>query len=169
MAGGLGSRFGGPHKIVADVCGKPLILRVLEPSLALSRVAIVAVTRATEGIVKGVVSSYPVGVIMTDGHSYEEDLGQVLRTVRARPMLVLPADVYGISAGLVKDLYLKASEVNADVVTFKVGGSYIGVSVFKGNSTSPWRDVELNWDLININTEADLRLARARCAQATRG
>ena len=163
MAGGRGSRLWGPSKPFINVCGRPLLEHALLPALQVSRRALVAVSGDTLRYASSLRLPARASYLMTDGHGYEHDVNHVLRMVRARPLLLLPGDVVGLTPEMLSYLYRVSDEADEQVLTVKDGGTYIGVSVFKGHSTEPWRDVEVNWGVINVNTPAELGEALARC------
>ncbi len=163
MAGGRGSRFGSPAKLTIKVCGESLLSRAIRLGNSTARLVIVATSPYTLDLVRRHGLPPSASAVETPGAGFPEDLGLLLRTVRPRPLLVLPADVLGLSERGLRSFVEKAAKLPEPVVTAMSGGEPIGVGLFKGPELEPWTSVELRERVINVNTEADLNLARSLC------
>mgnify|MGYP001770771889 CR=1 FL=1 len=168
MAGGAGSRFGGPHKPFARACGRPLIDWPISAALAVARKVLVMLSPLTAAYA-GELLGYPrVGALMGSGAGYGADVWLAARLVRARPLLVLPGDLVGLTPDMVRQLLGAAMSSGEPLVTARVGGEYVGLSVIKSDAFSPWRDVDFSWDVVNVNGVEDLARAERLC-EAARG
>ncbi|MGC9072104.1 MAG: NTP transferase domain-containing protein [Acidilobus sp.] len=163
MAGGLGSRLWGPSKPFTKICGRALVEHVLQPASEVSRRVLIALSPATSQYICSVNPPPNVAYIVTSGTGYEHDLGLLLGAVRQRPLLVLPADVVGLSSVMLRTLLRRSLDIPQPVVTVRDSGRYVGISVFKDDRIECWADLDVNWGLINVNTEGDYDDAVERC------
>ncbi|MGC9112338.1 NTP transferase domain-containing protein [Acidilobus sp.] len=163
MAGGLGSRLGGPWKPTVNVCGRPLIRYVIDAVSPVSRLALIVTSPASSSYLRGLALPPSFAELMLDGSGYGYDLGRLLNVVRPRPLLVLPADLYGLRSRDLEEAYRVSLEVSEPVVTVRARGEYVGISVFKGYSYDEWANVDIDMDVINVNDGESLEEARSRC------
>ncbi len=163
MAGGRGSRLQGPSKPFMQLCGRPLLEHTLLPAVEVSRKVLIAISPHSEPYVSLFKPPPRASYIMTNGAGYESDLSLLLSLVRARPMLVLAADLIGLTPD--KLSYLRRASLSAPeaVITVRDGGKYVGVSVFKEGRVDAWANLEVNWGLVNVNTLTDYGEAVERC------
>ncbi|AMD30298.1 hypothetical protein SE86_01480 [Acidilobus sp. 7A] len=169
MAGGAGSRIGGPWKPAVRVCGRPLISHVLDAALQVSRLVIVVTSPLSSRYLRGLAEDPRASEVVLDGDGYPSDLGRLVSMMRARPLLVLPADVYGLTPEVLSHVYRLSTEAGEPVVSVKVNGSYSGISVFKGYQFEPWTDVNISANVVNVNDGDALDRARSMCMEASRG
>jgi GTP:adenosylcobinamide-phosphate guanylyltransferase len=162
MAGGKASRLGGLPKPLLVVCGKPMLLHVVEESLEVLPYVVVATGRCSREVAELVKALPHVDVVELAGEGYVADLSYVLRMVRVRPLLVLPADMPFISANTI--VRLMAMKPRECVITVKACGEFLGASVF-GGSLNCWRTVELpcTRELMDVDTLNDLARAQLEC------
>lgn len=164
MAGGMGSRFGGPHKLVAEVCGERLIERVVRIATIIGE-PIVVVSPHTKGYLEGICAKHR--CIETKGAGYSEDLSEALSTL-GRPVLVLPGDLPFISVDILLDFVRKALKAPEPIATLRVcrDGSCeaIGVSFAKATGWG-WVNIDYSYspELMDIDTLEDLLRAEEIC------
>lgn len=163
MAGGLGSRLGGPWKPAVQVCGRPLISHVMDAASSVSRLTLIVASPASLEYLRGLPLPPRFAELVLDGSGYGYDLRRLLNAVRPRPLLVLPADLYGLRARDLEEAYRASLEVAEPVVTVRARGKYVGISIFKGYSYDRWVDVDIDMDVINVNDGESLEEARSRC------
>ena len=77
LAAGLGSRFGGAPKMLADFAGKPLVLRVAETALASGAEPVIVVIGHEAEAVAGALAGLPVTIVRNP--DYAEGLSTSLR------------------------------------------------------------------------------------------
>lgn len=165
MAGGRAERLHGRVKPLLHICrGRRLIDWSLETAGALAGRVYVAVPPG--------LASLPwrlppwAALVATPGRGYPVDVEAAARAVAARPLLVLPADLYGLTPRSLEPLIAEGL-LSGGVVTGACRGSPLGVSLIAGRSWSPWRTAELRGcrALINVNTPRDLRRAVEDCTR----
>lgn len=159
MAGGRGSRFGGPHKPLARVCGRPMILWIASAAARLGEV-VIATSPRTSGLLERICRLYR--CVETSGRGYAEDLAEVLEKIPP-PVLILPADMPFITAKTLEEFAHRALAEQAQLVTLRrCLGSLCepaGISLFKGPPPSPaaeWQwaniDIPFTHELLDIDT-----------------
>ncbi len=169
MAGGKARRMGGVLKPLINVCGAPMIQRVIESALRISRhVAVITSPRTTHPLISKVsslVNDPHLHLIEAPGEGYVSDLRVATASLR-KPLLILPADVPLVTpAHLQSFLELAGRFPSADVVTLVVEGrGPVGISLFRSEGGC-WASVVFRDDgmLTNVNTWEDLRRVEAVC------
>jgi len=165
MAGGKGTRYGSPSKIVADVCGKVLIRRVIDSVRHLCKIVIIALSKYTINLAAvAELCREGVSCLETSGEDYVKDL--VLLTYSLpKPLLVISGDVV-TRKSVIEDFLTKALEMDEEVITMTVVKSYeepVGVSLFKGYGGS-WANITYNSkDVVDIDTKNDLEISKELC------
>ncbi len=168
MAGGKGSRFGGPEKPLAKICGRPMISWVAYKAEKVSRNIILAVSGRTRDLCRLFTYDHHVICIETSGNGYVEDLALLLRILQ-KPVLVLPADTPLIPLDILMDFVGKALNTNSDIAEFTIvkddsKRELIGVSVFFKDAG---REEEITYPysivLSDIDTQEELSIARQKC------
>ncbi|MGC8597581.1 MAG: NTP transferase domain-containing protein [Thermocladium sp.] len=163
MAGGRGSRLGGVEKAMLDVCGSPLIERVIK-SLSNHKI-VIAVSDNVPNTIRWCMEN-ELDAVMTSGDSYSLDLGIMIRSIR-KPFLVVPVDLPFID-GAVLEFEERALRLDASIITLLVrrGGREepIGVSLIKGDGAD-WTNIVMNEssELMDIDYPSDLERAIAEC------
>ncbi len=170
MAGGVGSRFGGPHKLVAEVCGERLIERVVRIASSIGE-PIVVVSPHTKKYLEGICARHR--CIETRGAGYPEDLYEALSKV-GRPVLILPGDMPFISADILVDFVRRALKATEPIATMRVCRNNvceaIGVSFAKATGWG-WVDIDYIYspELMDIDTLEDLLRAEEICGSMVEG
>ena len=166
MAGGKGTRLWGPSKPFVEVCGLPLLEHVVRPASEVSRR--VLITLSQEGLTWARSLSLPpnASLVVTNGAGYEADIGLMLETIRVRPLITLPGDLVGLTSDMLLWLAERSMELEEPVVSVIDRGRYVGISVFKDSRPGPWVDVNVEWNLVNVNTPENYGEALARCRPA---
>jgi len=170
MAGGRSSRFGG-QKLVAEVCGGPLIDHSLTASEELCSYTVIAVSRRTVEDLKSRCSKHLAECVETSGRDYVDDLAFALAALR-KPVLVIPGDAVFKDVNVLRRFVEEAFRLNVDVVTMVVGGlGPVGVSFFKSDGGS-WVDIVVNpGDVVDVDTRETVPVAEDVCkgGQSPRG
>ena len=165
MAGGKGSRFGGPHKIFANVCGEPVIIRLLKQLREVCNHITVALSRNTMIFAKSICVD-DVDCVETSGRDFVEDLTLLLASHK-KPVLIVAGDTVAKSYKVFEEFVEKSMGVEADITNIVVGNGrskkLVGVSMFKKES-GLWIDIEFDANLItDIDTCADVVKAENVC------
>ncbi|MCI2415234.1 MAG: NTP transferase domain-containing protein [Candidatus Aramenus sp.] len=156
MAGGKGTRLS-PEKPLLEVCGTPMILRVYSFARSLTDEVYVATIR---GHIVDEKLGRLLKIVYTDGRGYEEDVVQAVRTV-GFPTLVLPSDTPFLSWDDVKPLF----ECKSSVCTLLSRGRFVGVSLWRSDNLKDYSSVEVEKEVINVNTPDDLTKANILCKE----
>ncbi len=167
MAGGRGSRYGSPEKIVLNVCGKKLIGYVIDVIRPLCRDIVLAISRNTYKIpeVRNLCIEGDIDCVETSGMGYVEDLSLLLCSIR-KPILVMPADII-IRRGVVEDFVERAMKMNEDVITMAIEGNGveepIGIGLFNSCGGN-WANIVYSpKSAVDIDTRNDLEIAESMC------
>jgi len=165
MAGGRGSRLGLHEKGVAQVCGVPLLARVvsaLRRSRSCSR--IVVATTPRHGRTVRLAQALGVEVLLLPGDSYVEDLRTALEAV-GTPALVVPVDIVGLTPGLVDWFTRQALGSGASVVTLEGPDGPVGVGLHRDPEGGDWTVIRVEDPYIfDVDTGDDLARANRLCA-----
>lgn len=170
MAGGKGSRFGGPHKLVANVCGWRIIERMIRVASSIGR-PVIAVSPHTRGYLAEICAEYI--CIETRGAGYPEDLSEALSKV-GRPALILPGDTPFISMDILADFIRRAINAPEPVATLRVCRDSvceaIGISFAKAGGWG-WTNIDYRYspELMDIDTREDLLRAEEICGSMVGG
>ena len=163
MAGGRGTRLGAPEKPMVEVCGEPMIVRVLRQLASVCGRIIVVYSRFTPSVGE-LCRSPPVPVECVRGWgSYVEDLKAAL-SLASPPVLVAPADMPFLNAYRLEDFMAKALLDPNPIVNLSARGrGPTGLSLFK-EAWGSWSTVEDGgcWTL-DVDTPEDLEKARSLC------
>ncbi len=172
MAGGRGSRLGGPWKPLLDVCGEPMILRVARAALSSGACPVLGVAYAHR---TGGVASLPwhelgghVVLLETPGLGYPGDLARALQRL-PQPTLVLPADMpllRGRDVALAARLLCQRPEAVVNLTTRR---GLVGVSLHRRpRGSRVWADVPapeaVERRFLDVDTPEDLEEARRLCS-----
>jgi len=165
MAGGKATRMGGVVKPLFEICGKPMIMRVVEALQTLCRRIIVVYTEYTAGILNLLCRETigPVECVKGIG-GYVEDLKLALNLV-SLPALVAPADTPFIDPAILSEFVLRALLTPEPVVNLvDESRGFVGITLFK-EIGGPWTDVVLRGDyrLLDVDTWSDYKEAVSRC------
>lgn len=154
MAGGKGSRLS-PEKPIIEVCGRPLIMHVIEVA-----------SRICDRIVVATVKGHPVHrvipenlLIYTSGRGYEEDIIEALLRV-GLPTLVLPADLFGLTEETLKSLIENCTTC---ICNLTQQGEFLGVSFWRCEDRESFSDLDLGQGIVNVNMPQSLSEAREKC------
>lgn len=164
MAGGAGSRYGGPHKLVARICGDRVIDRVIRISLAIGDPVIV-LSSYTRGYLTEICGKYR--CIETGGAGYPQDLLEALSIV-GRPAVILPGDLPFISLDTLLDFIERAFSYSEPIVTMRACRDdvceAVGVSLAKDHGWG-WANIDYIYthELVDIDTQEDLLRAEEIC------
>lgn len=163
MAGGRGSRLGGAEKAMLDICGSPLIERVIKP-LSNHKI-IIAVSPNAPNTIRWCMR-HELDTVMTSGDDYSLDLGVLMRIIR-KPFLVMPVDLPFIYEAVLK-FEERAMHLDASIITLLVhrngGEEPIGISLIKGEGTD-WINIVMDEsiELMDIDYPSDLKRAINKC------
>ncbi|MDP8003237.1 MAG: NTP transferase domain-containing protein, partial [Caldisphaera sp.] len=91
MAGGKGTRFNSSYKPFTKICGKPMIINILEVASYISDFIAIAISENTEKYVD-ILKNTNALIIYTPGINYSVDLSILLNIIKKRPILILPSD-----------------------------------------------------------------------------
>ncbi|MDM7275453.1 MAG: NTP transferase domain-containing protein [Thermoprotei archaeon] len=164
MAGGKATRMGGVVKPLLDVCGVPMIVRVVRSISGACRGTYVVYskwTKALEDLCSGVLES--VVCVEGGGEGYVEDLKMALNLV-SLPTLVVPADIPFLNSAILEDFIVKAMLKPEPIVNLSTEKGLTGISLFK-QTEGPWADVIIkrSTPLIDVDTWDDYREAIEKC------
>ncbi len=162
MAGGKGSRLGGLAKPCIELCGKPMVLHVINILRFVCRYIVLAVSRYTKTCVSYICKDIGVECVETSGYNYVEDLSILLSSLR-KPVLVVPCDTPFVSLDQIRHLISEGMRSRASVITAISRGRVVGIALFLDEKGS-WVDVEIG-DVLNVNTPRDLQIAYALCRE----
>jgi len=164
MAGGRGSRMGDPEKVLARVCGVPLLAHVvsaLRGAESCSRI-LVAATPGHGGVVR-LAQALGAEVALLPGDSYVEDLRVALRLV-GTPALAVSGDIVGLTPGLVDWFVREALARPAPVVDLETLDGPVGVTLHKDVEGGPWDTIRLESHApFDVDTPEDLARANNLC------
>ncbi len=175
MAGGRGERLGGPLKPLTEVCGEPMILRVVRAlaSSGVCRIIAVAYSRRTSHILSLPWDEvgHTIVFIETPGMGYARDLREALREI-PQPTLVFPADMPHLTGRMVAVIARELCSKPWGVVNLEGPRGLTGVSLhrsWKGSET--WGNVRLPqglfkaWRFIDVDSPGDLEEAMEHCRE----
>lgn len=166
MAGGRGSRLGGVEKPLIKVCGRPMILGVLEAASKVCRRLVLVYSSHTESLAalcRRAGLRLKIECLKGSGESYVEDLALAMGALEP-PVLVLPADMPLLTWEYLDDFLSKALPAPAPVVNLVTKRGPTGISLFKKPGGS-WWDLEypVAPALLDVDTPEDLAEAEACC------
>ncbi|GAB6148604.1 NTP transferase domain-containing protein [Stetteria hydrogenophila] len=165
MAGGRASRLGGAVKPLIEVCGEPMVFRVLRAAGVVCRRIILAYSPHTRDLAPLCSSTAFPGVecLEGSGEGYVSDLRDAL-ALAGTPVLVLPADMPHLTWEVLEDFLVKAMAAPGDVVNLVTSRGPTGVALFKRRGGA-WWDVEYppSPALIDVDTPRDLEEAEEAC------
>jgi GTP:adenosylcobinamide-phosphate guanylyltransferase len=167
MAGGKGERFGGPHKPLAKLCGKPMIEWVVEKALKISKHVFIAASDRSISICKLFQKNPLVICIGTSGDGYVTDLSLLL-SILPKPLLVLPSDTPLIPINILLDFINKGMRSSSDIVELAVRKNnvdeLIGISLFHNESGSEEKIIyPYSIQLVDIDTYEEFKNAEKYC------
>ncbi len=166
MAGGRGSRYGSPNKIVANVCGKPLIRHVIDSIKSVCRDVYIAISKNTSDIaVIRRLCTEEVRCVKTSGEGYVKDLISIMCSL-PKPTLVISGDIF-THKDIVEEFVAKALKIGKDVVTMVVSKNGIeepvGISLFK-SCGGTWANIVYSSEsVVDVDTLKDLEIAESLC------
>ncbi len=169
MAGGRGSRMGVVAKPLLRPCRETMLEHVARIASEIASSVVVAASRHTLPALKRLCPRLPVDAcIELGGRGYPEDLRLALNALRARPVLILPADTPLVTRDTLEWFTREAEKLDADIVTLVVRGrGPIGVSLVRSNG---WRWANIETDpapsLLNVNTWRDYLEAARLCSKS---
>lgn len=164
MAGGRATRMGGVVKPLLEVCGKPMILRVVGALQNICRRLVVVYTSHTRRLVDLCRGALGAVECVEGSGGYVNDLKLALNLV-SLPALVAPADLPFLDPLLLGDFILKALLTPEPVVNLvDADRGMVGVTLFKEREGA-WYDVIVKggFRLLDIDTWDDYREAVSRC------
>ena len=163
MAGGRARRLGGLEKPLLEVCGRPMVVSVIEAAAEALGYVIVAAGRQLLSKLRSSANGPYLDMVESPGLGYAEDLALVARSLRTRPLIVLPADVPYVSWVLVSEL-ARMAMASECVVTIVACSRYLGVSAL-GRRLDCWYDLALRCcrELLDVDTFGDLAEAQVAC------
>ncbi len=166
MAGGKGSRYGSPSKIVTNVCGKPLIEHVIGNIKPFCKDIIMAISKHTSSfsvIIK--LCKEEVECIETTGEGYIEDL-LFLACSLPKPILIVAGDIVTYRS-IIKDFVIRALKTDRNIITMTIYRNGIeepiGISLYRSCSGSWTNIVYSPTSIIDIDTLNDLEIAKQLC------
>ncbi|ADY01925.1 GTP:adenosylcobinamide-phosphate guanylyltransferase-like protein [Vulcanisaeta moutnovskia 768-28] len=170
MAGGAGTRLSNPNKPLIEVCGKPMIMRVIEAVEDLGAVYIATTIRHSSIIEFARNHGYK--ALITGGKGYPEDFLEAINRVGI-PALIVPADMPFLNKQLVRKFLIMAAYVMAPMITLMYRRDEIlgftGISLVRriklDQGIIPWVSLVVPWskELLNINTPSDINTAQEVC------
>lgn len=165
MAGGEGRRLGNPLKFMLEVCGEPIITRLINQLSNKCKHIIVVLTHRTLKTSPKLQSNYMVNCIELPGRDYVEDLSIVLKAL-PKPALVVAADIVMKDEVLTKfindALKLTTNVVSAQVIS-EGRPTLVGLSMFHEEG-GRWINVLVSsGGIIDVDTYNDLERARSIC------
>jgi len=170
MAGGRGSRYGSPSKIVANICGKPLIEHIIDNIKPFCRDIIMAISKYTSSFSEVIKLCMEVECIETTGEGYIEDL-LFLACSLPKPILIVAGDIV-THRSIIEDFISKALEINRDIITMTISRNGIeepiGISLYRSCSGSWTNIVYSSTSVIDIDTLKDLEIAKNLCKDIER-
>ncbi|MFZ8795723.1 MAG: NTP transferase domain-containing protein [Acidilobaceae archaeon] len=164
MAGGRATRMGGVVKPLLEVCGEPMVMRVVGAIRNLCKRIVVVYSDHTSGVVD--LCRGPMGHVecVKGVGGYVEDLKLSLNLV-SLPALVVPADMPFIDVVILEGFLLKALLTLEPVVNLvDASRGPVGVTLFKEREGS-WADVvvEGGYKLLDVDTWSDYEEAVRIC------
>ncbi len=156
--------MGGVAKPLLDVCGKPMILRIIDAVRGLCRRTVVIYSDHTAGILE--LCRGPMGPVecVKGGGGYVEDLKLALNLV-SLPALVIPADTPFLDQEILGNFVLKALLTAEPIVNLvDMDRGLVGITLFK-DRMGAWIDVTVRGGhrLIDVDTWDDYREAVSLC------
>jgi len=169
MAGGRGTRLGGVCKPMLEVCGEPMIARIISAVRSFVECIVLAISGWTRRCLEDLCRDPLVECIETSGRGYVEDLATMLSSLR-KPLLVLPSDTPLLREEHIETLLLEAQRAErACVVTLEGPRGPVGISLFRCEGGS-WASIRIDDPLlVNVNTVGDLELVERLCIEGSRG
>ncbi len=170
MAGGSGTRFGGPHKLVARICGERIIDRVIRVASEIGD-PVIAMSPRTRGLLAEICGKYR--CVETSGAGYPEDLFEALSIV-GRPAVILPGDLPFISLNTLLGFIERGLNYPEPIVTMRIcrdnACEAIGVSLAKDHGWG-WANIDYIYshELVDIDTQEDLLWAEEICGSMVGG
>jgi adenosylcobinamide-phosphate guanylyltransferase len=162
MAGGSGSRLGGVVKPLLDVCGEPMLARVVKALSGICSRIVVSYSPRARGVGELCRVLQPPPTCIEGVGRYVEDLREALM-VAGLPALVAPADMPFLSAGHLRMFIAAAMAERSDVVNLASPRGLTGLALFKSMGGS-WATLEMEGEwLIDVDTPEDLEAARRMC------
>jgi GTP:adenosylcobinamide-phosphate guanylyltransferase len=160
MAGGKGSRITS-RKPIIEICGKPMLLWILETLKSLTLDIYVAVS-LNSLIIPIINTIKEVKIIFTSGYGYESDILEAVKNVGV-PVIVTPCDTPFITADI---LNMLIDECDADICNIKDLDGYVGISYWKGFNINSYKDVVIREKILNVNNWNDYIRANIICKKS---
>ncbi|MEM0005759.1 MAG: NTP transferase domain-containing protein [Ignisphaera sp.] len=167
LAGGKGSRFGSPLKFLSNICGKPLIEKLLNDVEILCEHAVIALSKKTLGAsyICATNKYLSTDCIETSGDDFVKDLVFLLDAL-PKPLFMIAADVYVQNREILVDFLRRALEAQEDIITLTIDDDrekLIGITFFKKNCGS-WRNISYPKNsVIDVDKVSDLEMVRRLC------
>lgn len=166
LAGGKGSRFGSPLKFLSNICGEPLIEKLLNDIGMLCKYVVMALSRRTLKASYICTTYFFTDCIETSGEDFVEDLIFLLDAL-PKPLFMIAADVYVKHKEILVDFLRRAFEAEEDVITLTIDGNdqeeLVGITLFKKNRGS-WRNISYPKNsIIDVDKVSDLETVRSVC------
>ncbi|MEM4664818.1 MAG: NTP transferase domain-containing protein [Sulfolobales archaeon] len=166
MAGGEGRRFGDPAKFMAEVCGEPILSRLVRQLKRFCSHVVLVLTHRTCEVCSTFRDEPFVSCVELPGRDYVEDLSIVLRAL-PKPLLVVAADLVVSDKSLLDfvevALRLQASVVTAEAV-YGSESQLIGLSMFHKEGGA-WVNVPIGGSAVDVDERGDLERAERVCRQ----
>lgn len=164
MAGGRATRMGNIVKPLLDVCGVPMIIRVIR-SLSETCSKIYVIYSKWTRDVKSICSNALNNIVCIEGcgESYVEDLRLALNSA-SLPTLVVPADIPFLNNFILEDFIVKAMLKPESIVNLATVKGLTGISLFK-QTTGPWVNIIVSDEnsLIDVDTWDEYRGVIEKC------
>lgn len=163
MAGGRATRMGGVEKPLLDVCGVPIVVRVVRTLSEICRKTYIIYSKWTRGVVR-LCGEFLENVVCVEGkgEDYVEDLNTAL-SLTSFPVLILPADTPFLSSNIIRDFVAKAMLNPKPIANLLTERGLTGISLFK-EGRGPWVDIVIkDPSLIDVDTWDDYKEAVMRC------
>lgn len=167
LAGGKGSRFGSPLKFLSNICGKPLIEKLLNDIEMLCEHVVIALSKKTlrASYICTTNKYFFTDCIETSGDDFVKDLILLLDAF-PKPLFMIAADVYVQHKEILVDFLRRALEAQEDIVTLTIDDNYeklVGITFFKKNYGS-WKNISYPKNsVIDVDKVSELEIVRRLC------
>lgn len=160
LAGGKGSRLRTALKFLINICGKPLLIELINDLKNICKYIVIALSKRTTRVSHICREDYLLDCIETSGEDYVKDLDTLLK-IFPKPLLVTAADIYVIYKNVLEDFIRRAIEMREDIITLalNVNGTekLVGIALFK-NAQGSWRNISYPESyLLDIDDFDDLK------------
>ncbi len=153
MAGGRGRRLRNPEKMLLKICGRPIMLILLDFLQKFFNRIIVVTSGDHRDLIKSLKNMYRIDIIVLSGIEYSRDICDIINIVRLRPLLVLPSDIIIRNPEsflqVLRRVQMLTDDREFDIVTLSyLDGTMLGISLVYSERCYYGR--ELSWIMLRV-------------------